>query len=611
MIKLLLLFTSLAYAAQAPLPKISIRPLPSPASAINTTILSPQLLDQFKSLVESMGASSSSEANEVKKELNDLYQQVVQKKIYLTFLNTRLNSLIQKMTENPQYKDKKIFSPVFDQEISLEQLGQTFKDLSANIQKTVSLFSITPLKINYLREIIDALPSGSGVSPKINDTRLELIKLLDEVRKKNISLDELVARLYGIKEMFETQPSIKDIEFTSPKFGRVKLQTFSEIIIGDLIEQIGKIEVPKSALSKGIFKELEEPEYLQPKQPAARPLPPTPAAKPTPTLPKEPIQPSAPALSAATRAPHGLSNIGNNCFMNASLQALYTLTDLNNELVSLANKYKPDTFGAEYINLINLMRDPSTGVIVPRAVCHRGWARMGFNPLTQQDNDEFINVLLDDLLGNPLDKNNQPTPLRKLLEIQTQTFLANKPSEPKPGSVLLSLPSNCASLDQCLKNFFAVEKVEYGKPAQPGGPLPIVDKQEKIVTSGKYLIIHLKRNIAKIDPRTQQPIFDNNDQMVMEKLSQPIPFPLTNLDLNPYALPGTQLPLYRLNAIVIHAGSARGGHYTGYVRYGNQWYFVNDSQVSPVSQQQIEQIAKQGFGSAPDQTPTTLFYERM
>ncbi len=536
-----------------------------------------------------------------------LYQQITQKKIYLTSFYTQLKALVNKMIDSTQYKDKKFFSTAFNQLITLAEFGQTFKELLKRVEDSISLLTVTPQKINYLREIIDALPSGKGVPETLNNSRLELIKLLEQVRNRTLSLDEMVAKLYGIKEIFETQPNIKDTEFISPKYGNVKLKQFSEIVIGDLVDQISKREMPKllptgtitrqaagPEARKGIFPELEEPEFIKPAK-TDGPLP--------------PIASDLSSKTVTTR-PHGLSNIGNNCFMNASLQALYTLTDLNNQLVLLEGNYKPDTFAAEYINLINMMRNPSNQVIVPKAVCHRGWAKMGFNPLTQQDNDEFINVLLNELLGNPLDPGNPAIPQRKLLEIQTQTFLAGKPQELEPSTVLLSLPANCPNLEQCLKAYFGIEKVERGYPLKPGDPLPQVEKQEKIVSLSKYLIIHLKRNIRKVDPQTGKPIFKGRE-MLMDKLTQAIPFPVSDLDLNAYALAGVSLPLYRLNAIVIHAGSAKGGHYTGYVRYGNQWYFVNDSQVTPVSQQQIEQIAKQGYGSSPDQTPTTLFYERM
>lgn len=552
----LLALSAISYGAQ--LPTKQPRPLPSPTAAVGTAVLPQELLDQFKSLIDAMDTSAIPQVQQIKKELTDLYQQVAQKKIYLTALAAKLKELIAKMSTDLNYKDKKFTSPIYG-EIALSQFAATFEDLVKNIEKVISLFAFTPQKINYLREIINALPSGKNIPEKINIRRVKLMQLLDEARNKKISLDELVAELYQVKESFEKETDIKDWEFQTTSYGKLKLKDFATIILGDLIEQIGKKEPLKVQPSRGIFPELEDPQFLQP---------------------------TIPASATPTAGPHGLSNIGNSCFMNASLQSLYTLNELNTNLINrIGTHYYPsDTFGAEYIKLIQLMRTPSTGIIEPKAVCHRGWKKMGFNPLTQQDNDEFIITLLDELLGNPND------PLRKLLEIQTRTYLKNEPHQ-ESSHLLLSLSANCPTLDQCLKDYFAIEKVEWGKPIE------LVDKQEKLVKTGKYLIVHLKRNTW------------DREKQVLSKLADPISFPMTNLNLNPYASPGVKLPLYRLNAIVIHAGSARGGHYTAYVRYDDRWYFVNDSEVTQVSPQLIQQIAQRGYGSAPDQTPTTLFYE--
>ncbi len=315
--------------------------------------------------------------------------------------------------------------------------------------------------------------------------------------------------------------------------------------------------------------------------------PATPAAVPQPVTPPAARPPSPPA-QAATGTPHGLNNIGNSCFMNASLQSIYALDRLTNALLPRTDFYPPRSFAAEYVKFIQDMRNSSEKELAPRELCMRGWAKMGFNPLSQQDNDEFIVALLDDLIGT-----NQNDPINQLLEIQLQAFLGGKASA-RQNTVLLSVPPLKETLDQCLQAFFAEEQVEYAGIMQ--------EKQERILRAGHYFIIHLKRNVPGKDPK---------GQFALIKIAKPIPFPLTNLDLNPYAIAGARLPLYRLKAFVVHAGSARGGHYTGYVRYGNNWFFVNDSAVTPVSQQAIEQIAKQGYGSAPDQTPTTFFYERM
>ena len=263
--------------------------------------------------------------------------------------------------------------------------------------------------------------------------------------------------------------------------------------------------------------------------------------------------------------------------------------------------YKPHTYGGEYLNFIKLMRTSTKNVLVPRALCYRGWAKLGFAPLSQQDNDEFITSLLNEVIVADND------PLAQLLQIQLQAFKNLEPSAPSTTFVL-SVPPSQKALDGCLQDFFKVEKIEFKN--EETKKIEIQDKVEKIVHTGQYLIIHLKRNTFKIDPKTKKIALDKENHPVLEKITTPISFPVTNLNLNAFALPGIELPLYKLKGIVLHAGSARGGHYTGYVRYGNQWYFVNDSEVKPVPPQEIEKIANQGFGSDKNQLPTTFFYER-
>lgn len=582
---LLLIIASLAYGAQAPMPKL---PLLVPKTLPKKQGLSAASLEKFQSLANELKASKIPKVNEIYQQLQKLYEQAKEQQIYITSLNLQLNTLISKL-ESPEYKDIKFESATYNT-ISLGSVATLIRDtLLPEIARTVSLFGISQQTINYFHDIINALPGGKSVPVEVNTIKTQLMLLDQAVQEKTISLDELLTRLMAISETIKTNPAYMKITFENPPYGRLTLGQFADVILGSLIDHIQN--------RVGLLKFTPTP--AKPSAPVAPP----PSAAGAQTAPQR--QPSPPL---AQRNPHGLANIGNSCFMNASLQNLYALDELSTELLKRlnGNYYPPNSFADEYINFINSMRTSSQQVLEPRAVCMRGWQRMGFAPLSQQDNDEFINFLLGDLLKDSAD------PLRKLIEIRLQTFFTPPDpqlGEPKPTSeFLLSVPATKAKLEENIRDFFAVEKgVERGYPKQPGGPVPKVDKQEKIVSTGKYLMIHLKRNVPQLD-KNNQVMFDANDQMILKKLAQPISFPITNLNLNAYAIPGVRLPLYHLRGIVIHAGSARGGHYTGYVRYGNQWYFVNDSQVAQVTQQEIERIANQGYGSAPDQTPTTFFY---
>lgn len=50
--------------------------------------------------------------------------------------------------------------------------------------------------------------------------------------------------------------------------------------------------------------------------------------------------------------------------------------------------------------------------------------------------------------------------------------------------------------------------------------------------------------------------------------------------------------VYELYAVLIHSGSALGGHYYAYIRNldSNKWYNFNDSQVLEISGQSIRQV---------------------
>ena len=116
-------------------------------------------------------------------------------------------------------------------------------------------------------------------------------------------------------------------------------------------------------------------------------------------------------------------------------------------------------------------------------------------------------------------------------------------------------------------------------------------------------------------------VFEANPRRVSRVLPQPrplpqVPFPL-ELELQPFcggadaprsfaelhAAPPPRASRYRLYAVVEHAGSFHGGHYTAYVRDGDlnadEWNHFSDTHVSRASVEQV--LAAQAF---------LLFYAR-
>jgi ubiquitin C-terminal hydrolase len=556
LIIILLILCNNITAMQQPLPRTPLRPLGGVSiMGREAPGLTEKIVNEFREKIQLLAASKTPKVMEIHKELTELANLAASKKIFLTNLILRLEAIDTKIRTNPEFAKATFRNELYDTDMTLAQFGELFlSGQISDIKKFITIFGITPDALAQFAEVLNALPVAQDVNPKVVEARIELNDIFDELKQKTISSSDLLNRLYALATKLEDQKDYANITFTTTPYGQLTLAEYSQLLLRDLIEIIEK--------------KLDRP---------------TPA--------------TAQRAPRSANTPAGLSNIGNSCFMNASLQNLYALDQLTDRLLDrkATNLYKENTYGGEYLNFLELMRTSSKNVLVPRSLCYRGWAKLGYAPLSQQDNDEFITSLLSELIV--LDKND---PLEKLLAIQLQAFINLEPSASTKLLVLSIAPAR-KTLAECLSSFFGVEKIEYIN--EKTKKIEIRDKVEKIITTGQYLIIHLKRNQQGQDPKTKR--------FELTKNTTAVSFPVAGLNLNAFALPGVQLPLYKLKGITIHAGSARGGHYTGYVRSGNQWYFVNDADVTPVSQQQIEQIAKQGYGSAPDQTPTTLFYERM
>lgn len=538
------------HCMQQPLPKTPLRPLGGVSIAGREAPgLTEKILNEFREKIQLLAASKTPKVMEIHKELTELVNLAASKKIFLTDLILRLEGINKKIKTNPEYAKATFRNELYDTNMTLAQFGELFlSGQISDIKKFITIFGITPDVLAKFSEAINALPADQNSNPKVVETRLELNDIYQELKQKTISSNELLNRLYSVATKLEDQPDYANVTFTITPYGQLSLAQFSGLFLRDLIDNVEK--------------KLDRP---------------TPA--------------TAQRAPRSANTPAGLSNIGNSCFMNASLQNLYGLDQLTNRLLDrkATNLYKENTYGGEYLNFIELMRNSTKNILVPRSLCYRGWAKLGFAPLTQQDNDEFITSLLSELIV--LDKND---PLAQMLAVKLQAFIDSEPSA-SSTFLVLSIPPSKATLNQCLQDFFKVEQVELGGKKR--------NKVEKIVSTGHYLIIHLKRNVAGQNPKTKQ--------FELQKVTTPISFPINDLNLNAYAIPGVTLPQYRLKGITIHAGSARGGHYTGYVRYGNQWYFVNDAEVRPIPAQEIERIAKNGFGSDKTQLPTTFFYEKI
>ncbi|XP_019870957.2 ubiquitin carboxyl-terminal hydrolase 35 isoform X2 [Aethina tumida] len=296
----------------------------------------------------------------------------------------------------------------------------------------------------------------------------------------------------------------------------------------------------------------------------------------------------------------GLNNLGNTCYMNSVLQALFMTKTFRNELLLY---HQEATLLTMMQALFALLQHSKRSSLSPTDILNLS-RPPGFVPGHQHDSSEFLGYLLDTL--HEQEKNiasgdagdvemsclmstivQQSFGGRSVTVSKCDECSTKSEREDNFRELQLSFPGNCEnqSVQTLLNYYFQTEKLSGDNQyyCDICGGLTDGERVTKILEHPQRLILTLKH--FKYDPVSQQ----------RTKLLQKV-------ELDEFIQ--LETVQYKLYAAVIHFGSSvDSGHYYTFARDSDDWYKFNDCSVVKTSAEDLCRLRQL-------ETPYILFYCR-
>ncbi|CAF1502659.1 unnamed protein product, partial [Didymodactylos carnosus] len=316
------------------------------------------------------------------------------------------------------------------------------------------------------------------------------------------------------------------------------------------------------------------------------------------------ISSSSNSIKIRTHDKVGLVNIGNTCYLNAIVQALYACTEFRNNLLSI----QPSANNELLKSLQNLF---GFLALSHRPIYHpeKFWLQakpVYFERNHQQDCQEFLRHLLDSLHEEAKKQTNELVK-RHLMGTMVHVCKCSNCSQVTQSrdpfyevSIGLNDGTNSVAdtdqgnfeLQSLIDHMFDWEQLvgddQYA--CETCGQKQDATRRMFITSYPNYLVLLLKRFIR------------NKLTGKYEKCLAKTTLPMT------ITLPTTNEPVtYRLIAIVIHHGlSMNSGHYYSFVLHNDIWWLFNDTHVESLS---FDSVCKhfEKFSSA---SPYVIMYEK-
>lgn len=317
-----------------------------------------------------------------------------------------------------------------------------------------------------------------------------------------------------------------------------------------------------------------------------------------------------------TSGKHGLRNLGNTCYLNSAIQALFSVPFMAEYFGSpewekhLHSDRPGEALAKETAAIIDMMNSSTQSVIVPGAfvksfVTFASELNDEIRPGRQACSAETIQVLLDGLhmqlarkvTMNITGRGSTPERIEMLESLQSWSRFYKEEYSPiidkMYGQILSRIQCSCGRtsnsyepfnvlklpipgaevagatapiLDECISSYFSSEVMD-DFTCEACKERGTSKKQLSISRYPKYLTVMLKRYTTKGHKVQARIPYDEHTIEFTKHRAWPM-------------LQKEETARYSLRATIEHAGSRHFGHYVSRVKKGEKWYLFDDASIS-------------------------------